>query len=42
MPFDARRVRADFPIFGRAIHGRPLAYLDSTASGFWAVAALSR
>ena len=32
MPFDARRVRADFPIFGRAIHGRPLAYLDSAAT----------
>ncbi|MBS0387150.1 MAG: cysteine desulfurase [Proteobacteria bacterium] len=26
------RVRADFPILGREVHGRPLAYLDSAAS----------
>jgi cysteine desulfurase/selenocysteine lyase len=26
------RVRADFPILGREIHGRPLVYLDSAAS----------
>jgi cysteine desulfurase / selenocysteine lyase len=29
---DARRLRADFPIFGELIHGKPLAYLDSAAS----------
>jgi cysteine desulfurase / selenocysteine lyase len=29
---DARRVRADFPIFEHPIHGNPLAYLDSAAS----------
>jgi cysteine desulfurase / selenocysteine lyase len=29
---DAQRLRADFPIFGEKIHGKPLAYLDSAAS----------
>jgi cysteine desulfurase/selenocysteine lyase len=29
---DARKLRADFPIFEREIHGKPLAYLDSAAS----------
>jgi cysteine desulfurase/selenocysteine lyase len=29
---DARRLRADFPIFEQQFHGRPLAYLDSAAS----------
>lgn len=29
---DARRLRADFPILGRHVHGKPLAYLDSAAS----------
>ncbi|MFM2288260.1 MAG: hypothetical protein RL684_1403 [Pseudomonadota bacterium] len=29
---DAVRVRADFPILARSVHGRPLAYLDSAAS----------
>ena len=28
----AARVRADFPILGREVHGRPLVYLDSAAS----------
>ncbi len=28
----AERVRADFPILGREVHGRPLVYLDSAAS----------
>ena len=28
----AERVRADFPLLGRAMHGRPLVYLDSAAS----------
>ncbi|TNE40902.1 MAG: aminotransferase class V-fold PLP-dependent enzyme, partial [Alphaproteobacteria bacterium] len=30
--FDIERIRADFPIFGREVHGHPLAYLDSGAS----------
>jgi cysteine desulfurase/selenocysteine lyase len=29
---DARRLRADFPIFEQLIHDKPLAYLDSAAS----------
>jgi cysteine desulfurase/selenocysteine lyase len=29
---DANKLRADFPIFGEKIHGKPLAYLDSAAS----------
>jgi cysteine desulfurase / selenocysteine lyase len=29
---DARRLRADFPIFEQQIHGKPLAFLDSAAS----------
>jgi cysteine desulfurase/selenocysteine lyase len=29
---DARKVRADFPVFDHAIHGKPLAYLDSASS----------
>jgi cysteine desulfurase / selenocysteine lyase len=29
---DARKLRADFPIFEQEIHGHPLAYLDSAAS----------
>jgi cysteine desulfurase/selenocysteine lyase len=29
---DAARVRADFPIFGELIHGKPLAYLDSAVT----------
>jgi len=28
----AERVRADFPILGREVHGKPLVYLDSAAS----------
>jgi cysteine desulfurase/selenocysteine lyase len=28
-PFDVERVRADFPILGREVNGRPLVYLDS-------------
>src|SRR5437868_9745023 len=26
------QVRADFPILGRTVHGKPLVYLDSTAT----------
>jgi cysteine desulfurase / selenocysteine lyase len=29
---DARRLRADFPVFAEQMHGRPLAYLDSASS----------
>jgi cysteine desulfurase / selenocysteine lyase len=29
---DARKVRADFPIFEQLIHGKPLAYLDSAVT----------
>jgi cysteine desulfurase/selenocysteine lyase len=32
MKLDARKLRADFPIFEQEIHGKPLAYLDSAAS----------
>ena len=31
-PLDIERVRGDFPILERSIHGRPLVYLDSAAS----------
>ena len=31
-PFDVARVRADFPILGRTVYGRPLVFLDSAAS----------
>ncbi len=31
-PYDVAAVRRDFPILGREVHGRPLAYLDSAAS----------
>jgi cysteine desulfurase/selenocysteine lyase len=30
--FDVERVRADFPVLGRTVHGKPLAYLDNGAS----------
>lgn len=30
--FDARKLRDDFPILRRQIHGKPLVYLDSTAT----------
>jgi len=30
--FDVQRVRADFPILQRTVHGKPLVYLDSAAS----------
>src|SRR6266498_4983812 len=29
---DARKLRADFPIFEQVIHGKPLSYLDSAVS----------
>jgi cysteine desulfurase/selenocysteine lyase len=30
--FDVARIRADFPILSRQVHGKPLVYLDSAAS----------
>jgi cysteine desulfurase/selenocysteine lyase len=30
--FDVQRVRADFPILGRTVNGKPLAYLDNAAT----------
>ena len=32
MGFDVERIREDFPILGRMVHGRPLVYLDSGAT----------
>jgi cysteine desulfurase/selenocysteine lyase len=32
MSFDAEKVRGDFPILAREVHGKPLVYLDSAAS----------
>src|SRR5262249_47906358 len=31
-PFDLDRVRSDFPVLAREVHGHPLVYLDSAAS----------
>jgi cysteine desulfurase / selenocysteine lyase len=32
LPYDVAKVRADFPILVRQVHGKPLVYLDSAAS----------
>ena len=32
LPFDVRRIRADFPILGERVQGRPLVYLDNGAT----------
>lgn len=32
LPYDVAKIRADFPILAREIHGKPLVYLDSAAS----------
>jgi cysteine desulfurase / selenocysteine lyase len=32
MAFDAQAIRAEFPILGRQVNGKPLVYLDSAAS----------
>ncbi len=37
---DAERVRLDFPILTRSVHGRPLTYLDSAASAQMPLAVL--
>jgi cysteine desulfurase/selenocysteine lyase len=31
-PLDVARVRADFPVLGRMVHGKPLVYLDNAAT----------
>ena len=31
-PYDVERVRADFPILSKLVRGRPLVFLDTTAS----------
>ena len=31
-PFDVQRIRADFPILRRQVHGHPLVYLDNAAT----------
>ncbi len=31
-PLDVRRLRADFPILGGTVHGKPLVYLDNAAT----------
>ena len=30
--YDIEKIRSDFPILSRKIHGKPLVYLDSAAS----------
>src|SRR3990172_4843219 len=32
MTFDIERIRADFPILARQVHGRPLVYLDNAST----------
>jgi cysteine desulfurase/selenocysteine lyase len=31
-PLDAARIRADFPVLSRKVHGKPVAYLDNAAT----------
>ncbi len=31
-PLDVARIRADFPVLGRTVHGKPLVYLDNAAT----------
>jgi len=31
-PYDVERIREDFPILSREVHGRPLVYLDNAAT----------
>ena len=28
-PFDVQRIRADFPLLARTVHGKPLVYFDN-------------
>src|ERR1022692_3411626 len=39
--FDVERVRRDFPVLAREIHGKPLAYLDNGASSQRALAVIA-
>ncbi len=32
MTLDVERVRKDFPVLDREVHGKPLVYLDSAAT----------
>ncbi len=32
MSYDVERIRKDFPILERTVHGKPLVYLDNAAS----------
>jgi cysteine desulfurase/selenocysteine lyase len=32
MAYDIEKIRADFPILSREVHGKPLVYLDNGAS----------
>ncbi|HFB54547.1 MAG TPA: cysteine desulfurase, partial [Hellea balneolensis] len=40
MSFDVHKIRAEFPILTREIHGKPLAYLDNAASAQKPIAVL--
>jgi cysteine desulfurase / selenocysteine lyase len=31
-PFDVTRIREDFPVLKREVHGKPLVYLDNAAT----------
>ena len=31
-PYDVERIRAEFPILARPVHGKPLVYLDNAAT----------
>jgi len=31
-PLDTERIRADFPLLDREVHGKPIVYLDSAAT----------
>ena len=32
LPLDVQKIREDFPILSRTVHGKPLVYLDNAAS----------
>ena len=40
--YDVGRIRADFPILGMQVHGKPLVYLDNAASAQKPQAVLDR
>ena len=41
-PLDVTRIRADFPILARTVHGKPLVYLDNAASSQMPVCVIER